>query len=103
MKNTVSMLKSITDIQMMSFVITTEDDKVIVIDGGWPQDMPYLVQYLQELTGLEKPTVHAWILTHPHNDHIRGFIELTEGNPDALNVYRHHRTNHAAPSHRNRS
>ena len=37
MKNTVHMLKSITNIQMMSFVITTEDDKVIVIDGGWRQ------------------------------------------------------------------
>jgi beta-lactamase superfamily II metal-dependent hydrolase len=86
MKNTVHMLKSITNIQMMSFVITTEDDKVIVIDGGWPQDMPYLVEYLQGLTGLEKPCVHAWILTHPHNDHIRGFIELMEGNPDALDV-----------------
>ena len=86
MKNTVHMLKSITNIQMMSFVITTEDGKIILIDGGWPQDMPYLVEYLQGLTGQEKPTVHAWILTHPHNDHIRGFIELMEGNPDALGV-----------------
>ena len=81
MKNTVHMLKSITNIQMMSFVITTEDEKIILIDGGWPQDMPYLVEYLQGLTGQQVPTVHAWILTHPHNDHIRGFIELMEGNP----------------------
>ena len=54
---------------MMSFVIVTKKDRVIVVDGGRPADMPLLKQYI----GGRK--IAAWILTHAHDDHISGFID----------------------------
>lgn len=53
---------------MMGFVLVTQSDNVIVIDGGRPEDMPLLKQYIGGRH------ISAWILTHPHGDHISGFI-----------------------------
>ncbi len=53
---------------MMSFVIVTKNDNVIVIDGGRPADMPLLKEYIGGRH------ISAWILTHAHEDHISGFI-----------------------------
>ena len=53
---------------MMSFVLVTKADNVIVIDGGSAEDMPLLKQYVGSRH------ISAWILTHPHNDHIGGFV-----------------------------
>lgn len=55
---------------MMGFVFVTEKDNAVIIDGGRPADMPYLF----ELVGSRK--IAAWILTHPHFDHISGFNEV---------------------------
>ncbi|MBO5927792.1 MAG: MBL fold metallo-hydrolase [Clostridia bacterium] len=52
---------------MMSFVIITEKNNAIIVDGGRQEDMPLLKKYV----GNRK--VKAWILTHPHTDHISGF------------------------------
>ena len=59
--------------QMMSFVITTQDGRVIVIDGGYDNDAPKLMEALQKITGEKKPHVDAWFLTHAHDDHISAF------------------------------
>lgn len=53
---------------MMSFVLVTKSDNVIVIDGGRKEDMPLLKEYVGNRH------IAAWILTHPHGDHISGFI-----------------------------
>ena len=53
---------------MMSFVLVTKSDNVIVIDGGRKEDMPLLKEYVGNRH------IAAWILTHPHHDHISGFI-----------------------------
>lgn len=55
---------------MMSFVYLTSAGRAVVIDGGRPEDMPWLF----EVVG-ERP-IAAWILTHPHLDHVSGFIEV---------------------------
>lgn len=57
---------------MMSFVYITGQGNAVVIDGGNPEDMPHL----REVVG-ERP-ISAWILTHPHFDHISGFISEVE-------------------------
>ena len=62
---------------MMSFVIVTEKNNAIVIDGGRPEDMPLLKQYL------DGRHISAWILTHPHGDHISGLIYEIERNGGA--------------------
>lgn len=59
---------------MMSFVLVTKNDNVIVIDGGRESDMEYLKKYI---AGRH---ISAWILTHAHSDHISGFISEFEKN-----------------------
>ena len=59
---------------MMAFVIVTKNDNCIVIDGGMPLDMPRLKRYIGGRH------VSAWILTHPHDDHISGFVDEFEKN-----------------------
>ncbi len=62
---------------MMGFVIVTEQNNVIVVDGGYPEDMPRL----KECIG-GRP-IAAWILTHAHDDHISGFIAEMQKNGGA--------------------
>ena len=58
-----------TSLFMMSFVLITDKNNCIIIDGGRPEDMPLLKQYVNGRH------VSAWILTHAHMDHISGFID----------------------------
>ena len=53
---------------MMSFVIVTKKNNVIIVDGGRREDMPLLKKYV------DGRHVSAWILTHAHSDHIDGFV-----------------------------
>ena len=55
MKNTIHMLKSVTDTICNSFIITTEDGKTIVIDGGFPSETDHFLSSLQEITGAGIP------------------------------------------------
>ena len=55
---------------MMSFVLITKRNRAVIIDGGRPEDMPSL----KKVVG--KREIAAWILTHPHLDHISGFNEV---------------------------
>lgn len=92
MKNTIHMLKSVTDTICNSFIITTEDGKCIVIDGGFPSEAEYFLSYLKETAGTEKPHIDAWFLTHPHDDHVSVFYELIEHHADqfTLDTVYHH-------------
>ncbi|MBQ8356838.1 MAG: MBL fold metallo-hydrolase [Clostridia bacterium] len=62
---------------MMSFVIVTEQNNCIVVDGGRPLDMPLLKEYIGGRH------ISAWILTHAHGDHISGFMDEMEQNNGA--------------------
>lgn len=62
-------LQTETSVFMMSIVLHTTAGHAVVIDGGRPEDMPLL----EKLVG-EAP-IQAWILTHPHFDHITGFMD----------------------------
>lgn len=70
---------------MMSFVIITKGNNVIVIDDGRPDDMPLLKDHVGDRH------ISAWILTHAHEDHISGFISEYNKNKladfDIENVY----------------
>ena len=84
MQNAIHMLRSVTNIQMNSFAITTQSGHIVLVDGGFDQDAEYLISYLCEITGQERPHVDAWILTHPHIDHISAFMTIVEEHPDAI-------------------
>ncbi|MBR2043234.1 MAG: MBL fold metallo-hydrolase [Clostridia bacterium] len=59
---------------MMSFVIVTKKNNCIVIDGGREEDMPKLKEYVGGRN------ISAWILTHPHSDHIGGIMSEIKKN-----------------------
>lgn len=86
MKNTLYMLNSVTGTQMNSFIITTKDGKVMVMDGGFNQDAENMIKYLKDITGQNTPHVDAWFLSHPHQDHISCFLEIIEKYPNALDI-----------------
>ena len=77
-KNAVHMLKSVEDTICDSFIITTEDGKVIVVDGGHEFETEYFIEYLKAVTGQEVPKIDAWFLSHPHTDHVEVFNEVAE-------------------------
>ena len=77
-KNAIHMLKSVQDTIGDSFIITTEDGKVIVVDGGFQFETDYFIQYLKSVTGQKKPRIDAWFLSHPHTDHVEVFNEVAE-------------------------
>lgn len=58
--------------QMMGYILKTQNDKVIVIDGGTIEDTENLIQHIHELGG----TVDYWFLTHAHDDHVGAFTEI---------------------------
>ncbi len=86
MKNTIHMLASIGGGQMNSFIITTADEKIIVIDGGENNDAENLIDHLKALTGKDIPHVDAWILSHPHADHISAFLQIMETMRETVTV-----------------
>lgn len=77
-RNAVHMLKSVTDTICDSFIITTDDGKVIVIDGGHKTETDYFIEYLKAVTGEKKPHIDAWFLSHAHDDHCEVFLEVVE-------------------------
>lgn len=77
-KNAIHMLRSVQDTIGDSFIITTEDGKVLVIDGGFRFETDYFIQYLKAVTGQRKPKIDAWFLSHPHTDHAEVFNEAAE-------------------------
>ncbi len=86
MKNTLYLLDTVTDSQINSFVLTTEDGRVIVIDGGYPADAEPLLAQLRDITGKAIPHVDAWILSHVHFDHVTCFIEIVKNHWSELTV-----------------
>lgn len=86
MKNAIHMLKSVTNTQMNSFIITCESGHVIVIDGGWREDAEYFIGYLKEICGMEIPKIDAWFLTHAHSDHVNLFFEILDKHENELQV-----------------
>ena len=65
---------SITNIQMMSYLIVTPNNKLIVIDGGYREDAEYLTDKIKEFGSV----VHMWIITHMHYDHYNALVEILE-------------------------
>ncbi len=79
---TVFQLAPEKDSLMMSYVIKTPNDKIVVIDGGIDgtglSADPYLPSAIRSILGLPEDgafEVEAWFLTHAHRDH---FNELSK-------------------------
>lgn len=68
------MLKSESGKQILSCIIQTSQGKMIVIDGGFGTDAPVLLDQLWARGG----HVGAWLVTHPHADHVGALFEVLE-------------------------
>ncbi len=53
----------------MGYVFVTEENRLIMVDGGHGEDAETLLRLLRKVTGEGRPTVDLWIVTHPHLDH----------------------------------
>lgn len=62
----------------MSYVLRTQENTFIVIDGGMDGQGEETAIYdlMVEQSGTETPVIAAWILTHPHNDHIGAIADF---------------------------
>ena len=58
--------------QGMFYTITVSDGGLIVVDSGNPDNEEYVREILKE----KGNHVNAWILTHPHPDHIGAFNRI---------------------------
>ena len=57
------------DINSSFYTIYNPEEGLILIDGGWTED----AAYVREIINSFGVPVEAWILTHPHQDHIGAF------------------------------
>lgn len=56
---------------------------MLVIDGGWEEEAPYLRQFLRQLGG----HVHTWFITHQHADHM-GALTAVLRKPEGIQIDR---------------
>lgn len=77
---------------MMGFAFRTDGGKLLVIDGGM-EDLHnclnaygYLWDELRRLTGSDRPHVDAWILTHPHEDHVSELRRMCLAHPGGFSI-----------------
>ncbi|MBQ8342005.1 MAG: MBL fold metallo-hydrolase [Clostridia bacterium] len=63
----------------MGYLIVTENGKLIVIDGGCPNDTEDFLSLLEQ-NAEGRPVVDLWIITHAHSDHF-GVIDRIAKTP----------------------
>ena len=69
---------------MMSYIIRTSNNETIVIDGGLKTEVETLKQYIEKYGN----KVDYWFITHPHKDHVGGFIQIVENTDIEIeNIY----------------
>lgn len=69
------------DLNMSFYTIYSEDAGLIVVDGGWTDCADYVRNTIKSMGG----HVDAWILTHPHADHVGAFNKIYP-NPDGITI-----------------
>ena len=80
----VTQYASVTGLQSMIYTITDEKGHLIIVDGGWRDDAEQLLSIINDNGG----KVDAWILTHPHPDHIGAFNEIyASGETEIETIY----------------
>jgi len=84
-KYTITQYASESGNQAMIYSITDNKGHLVLIDGGWEQDVEQVKTIIKENGG----KVDAWILTHPHSDHITAFntIYASKDRPDIKHIY----------------
>ena len=63
----------------MGYILVTKQGRLVVIDGGCPNDAEDFLALLEQTAG-GKPVVDLWIITHAHSDHF-GVIDSISKSP----------------------
>ena len=69
------------DANMSFYTIYNKDAGLIVVDGGWTDCADHVRNTIKTFGG----HVDAWILTHPHADHVGAFNAIYP-NPDGITI-----------------
>lgn len=69
------------DANMSFYTIYNKDAGLIVVDGGWTDCADHVRNTIKTFGG----HVDAWILTHPHADHVGAFNEIYP-NPEGITI-----------------
>lgn len=81
---TLTQHQDVSGSQANFYTITSNSGKLIVIDGGTENNADYVRQVIAE----NGEHVDAWILTHPHFDHIGAFVRIfTEDGVEVEAIY----------------
>ena len=83
----ITMIKGNESGQQICIVVESNDGSLIVIDGGLKTNAPYLSKYIRSKGG----KVSAWLLTHPHEDHVGALSVILEqqkvaGHPEYYDI-----------------
>ena len=62
----------------MGDVLVTENGRIVVIDGGFPDDAEDFVNLIESQTSQKTPEIDFWIITHPHIDHYGVIQEISQ-------------------------
>lgn len=70
--------------QSMSYVLTTPEQKVVVIDGGDTHDpeRDYLLDIIKQRGGV----VDLWLITHAHRDHFGALSKILQDYPGEIEI-----------------
>lgn len=79
-----TMLSNDRDAQMLSVIIHSEAGSTVVVDGGWEEDGEYLLDAIKRKGG----NVDAWLITHPHADHVGALYYILQNRRDEVNIDR---------------
>ncbi|MBQ7651530.1 MAG: MBL fold metallo-hydrolase [Victivallales bacterium] len=66
----------------VSAVIVTKNKKLIVMDGGYPDDRIHLLEVLKQYGG----TVTQWYISHAHTDHASALLEISKMQPMPIKI-----------------
>lgn len=69
--------------QLMFYTMTDKKGHLIVVDGGWAENTGEVCSLIAQ----KGNHVDAWILTHPHQDHMVAFMDIYD-NPGNLKIDR---------------
>ena len=81
----------------LGLIMRLPDGRFIIVDGGYKND-DRVYAALRDLVPSGKITIAAWFISHPHNDHYRGFTDfITNHSTDSSIVIERLMLNFANP------
>lgn len=78
----ITMINSRTNSQILSMIVETSQGNLIVVDGGLGEDGDYLLSQIQARGG----HVSAWLLTHPHGDHVGAIYKILQDGAQGIQI-----------------